>query len=175
MLPSALVPVACFGQRPRWRAHDHGEATGGIRLRQRGSSIAMRLAEPIACGPASGRTAVEVRPFKTRPFWKMPFCQTPFCQTQAILREAVLPESVQRHAVHVGRCMSRGDDHGQGDSGCGKNRSHGFSPFRLVFTVGDWDLMRQPRPSRPEAIPVVLVQERDGHHKRLRELPAEMP
>src|SRR5439155_4599658 len=57
---------------------------------------------------------------------------------EAVLREAVRPEAVQRHAVHVGRGMSRGDDHGQGDSGCGKNRSHGFSPFRLVFTVGDW-------------------------------------
>src|SRR6266481_1295976 len=161
MLPSALVTVAYFGRRPIFVDADRRHN------RREWLPSAGQLNRNQVSGADRPRTG------NRRNRSQSPAAQDEAVLVDTVLPDAILPDTVRGIAIPGGACMRRGD-HDQSDSSSGKKRSHGFSPFRLVFTVGDWDLMRQPRPSRPEAIPAGLIRERDGPHKRLRELPAEM-
>src|SRR6266849_1653100 len=162
MLPSALVPVACFGRTPALasarsrRSNRRDSPTSAGQLNRNEVSGADRL-----------RTSKGVRTSPSR---------SPAVQDQAVLREAVRPDAVRLYAVQgqaVGgipiegtACMSRGDDHGQGDSSSGKIHLHSVSPFRLTFAAGDWGPPQATASfSTREAIPIVLVRECDGRHK----------
>src|SRR5436190_22893725 len=130
MLPSALVAVACSG--------DTRIGGGPITATQQAGSPPRQLNRNEVSGADCLGTGIR------RNRRRSPAVQHEAVLVDAVLPDAVRPETVQGIAIPGGACMRRGD-HDQSDSSNGKKRSHCFSPFRLVFTVGDWDLMRQPR------------------------------
>src|SRR6266849_4860633 len=177
MLPSALVPVACFGRTPalasarsrRSNRRDSPTSAGQLNRNEVSGADRLRTSKGVRTSPSRSPAVQDqavlvdaVLPDAVRP--------------EAVLREAVRPDAVRLYAVQgqaVGgipiegtACMSRGDDHGQGDSSSGKIHLHSVSPFRLTFAAGDWGPPQATASfSTREAIPIVLVRECDGRHK----------